>query len=32
MDKKANERALTFIEEQDVKFVKLAFCDIFGQL
>ncbi|MBR6084910.1 MAG: glutamine synthetase [Spirochaetales bacterium] len=32
MDRKANERALTFIEEQDVKFVKLAFCDIFGQL
>ena len=32
MDKKANERALAFIEEQDVRFVKLAFCDIFGQL
>lgn len=32
MDRKANERALAFIEEQDVRFVKLAFCDIFGQL
>ena len=32
MDSKTRDRIMTFIEEQDVRFVKLAFCDIFGQL
>ena len=32
MDSKTRDRIMAFIEEQDVRFVKLAFCDIFGQL
>ena len=32
MDSKTRDRVMAFIEEQDVRFVKLAFCDIFGQL
>ena len=32
MDSKTRDRIMTFMEEQDVRFVKLAFCDIFGQL
>ena len=32
MDSKTRGRIMAFIEEQDVRFVKLAFCDIFGQL
>ena len=32
MDNKTRDRILTFVEEQHVRFVKLAFCDIFGQL
>ncbi len=32
MDSKTRDRIMAFIEEQDVSFVKLAFCDIFGQL
>ena len=32
MDSKTRDRIMTFVEEQHVRFVKLAFCDIFGQL
>ena len=32
MDNKTRDRIMTFVEEQHVRFVKLAFCDIFGQL
>ena len=32
MDGKTHDRIMTFIEDQDIRFIKLAFCDIFGQL
>lgn len=32
MDNAERNRIMTFIEEQDIRFIKLAFCDIFGQL
>lgn len=31
MDKRSIEEALSFVEENDVKFIRLAFCDILGR-
>ncbi len=31
MDIRRTEEALTFVEENDVKFIRLAFCDVYGR-